>query len=1006
MGDMDKKTILIKTSKGESEVSGMSGDMKRVLLLIDGKSTYAEIIKHAPPSLRGDLPEIIQRLVDSELIRDKSKVHVAPKIVAPKMVAPKIAAPKADQAGEELDFTSMVSAPNSAALAAEAASAKAAQEAAILKASQEAAKQKAEAEARAKAEAAAKSKADAEARARSEQEAARVKAELEAAAKAKAEAEAKAFAEARAKQEAEAARIKAEAEAARIKAEQEAARIKAEQEAARLKAEQEAERIRAEQEAARIKAEQEAAAKAKAEAEARAKEEAEAARLKAELEAAKAKAEAEAEAKALAEERARQEAEAARIKAEAEAARIEAEQEAARIKAEEEAARAKAELEAAERAKAEEEEAARLKAEAEAARIKAEQEALEKAEAESARARAEEDAARIKTEQEQAARIKAEEEAAVRAEEEAAVRAKEEAAVRAKAEVEAARIKEEREAAERAKAEADAKRQKSEADAAKPAQEQVKKEAAPAGFQIDLTALSSMDSSTDADELARPATFEPEKVSSPAEKPVKQNVPEVKQDIAAEMARLKAEQEAEILRAKQEAQALEEEQALAAEQESAWAEAEQRAEQQSKLDADQAAKEAALAQAKSKQKSTTTRRRTPLPLGKITAGILVLGIIALFVLPLFWPMQEYIGPMEQRLSERFKQPAKVGNMSVSLLPMPKIELADVKVGAAGELTATAATLNFDLLSLLSDSKTIKVVTLQNVAVNGKHLGKVVGWVKGMGGDSQFPLEHVTLRNLKIISDEISVPQLQGGADFDQGEFSRLSLHSEDEKFNVELKTVANRTQITFGIRDGALPLLPSASFSSFNARGEVKADEIEIADLDAHAYGGIWSGKGKLNWSKGWKLDASIQAKTMELSELFPQFGLTGEVFVDGELAAGSGSLAQLAKSLRVDASFEAKRGVINGIDMVETARLASHDHLVGGRTHFDELNGSFVSESGRVRFRSVRITSGMLKASGTFDVAADGDLTGAFNSEIKMRTGNNPLTLSGSLSEPRLRAR
>jgi hypothetical protein len=1005
MGDMDKKTILIKTSKGESEVSGMSGDMKRVLLLIDGKSTYSEIIKHAPPSLRGDLPEIVQRLVDSELIRDKSKVHVAPKIIAPKVVAPKVVAPKADQAGEELDFTSMVAAPDSAALAAEAARAKAAQEATTLKASQEAAKQKAEAEAKAKAdaeararaeqesarvkaelEAAAKAKAEAEAaKLKAEQEAARIKAELEAA-KAKVEAEAKALAEARAKQEAEAARIKAEAEAARIKAEQEAARIKAEQEAARLKAEQEAERIKAEQEAERIKAEQEAAAKAKAEAEARAKEEAEAARLKAEMEAAKA----EAEAKALAEERARQEAEAARIKAEAEAARIKAEQEAARIKAEEDAARAKAELEAAERAKAEEEEAARLKAEAEAARIKAEQEALEKAEAESARAKAEEDAARIKAEQEEAARIKAEQEAAVRE----------------KAEAEAARIKEEREAAARATAEADAKRQKSEADAAKPAQEQVKKEAAPAGFQIDLTALSSMDSSTDADELARPATFEPEKVSSPAEKPVKQNVPEVKQDIAAEMARLKAEQEAEILRAKQEAQALEEEQALAAEQESAWAEAEQRAEQQSKLDAAQAAKDAALAQAKSKQKSTSTRRRTPLPLGKITAGIFVLGIIALFVLPLVWPMQEYIGPLEQRLSERFKQPVKVGSMSASLLPMPKIELAEVKVGAAGELTAAAATLNFDLLSLLSDSKTIKVATLQNVAVNGKHLGKVVGWVKGMGGDSQFPVEHVTLQNLKINSDEIAVPMLQGGADFDQGNFSRLSLHSEDEKFNVELKAVENRTLITFGIRDGALPLLPSATFSSFNARGEVKADEIDISDLDAHAYGGIWSGKGKLNWNREWKFDANIQAKTMELSELFPQFGLTGEVFVDGELSAGSGSLSQLAKSLRVDASFEAKRGVINGIDMVETARLASHEHLVGGRTHFDELNGSFVSESGRVRFRSVRITSGMLKASGTFDVAADGDLAGAFNSEIKMRSGNNPLTLSGSLSEPRLRAR
>ena len=284
--------------------------------------------------------------------------------------------------------------------------------------------------------------------------------------------------------------------------------------------------------------------------------------------------------------------------------------------------------------------------------------------------------------------------------------------------------------------------------------------------------------------------------------------------------------------------------------------------------------------------------------------------------------------------------------------------------------------------------------------------KVAAWLKGMGGDARFPLQHVTLRNLKIVSEEISIPPLEGGADFDQGEFSRLVLHSDDEKFNVELKAVENRTQLSFGIREGALPLLPSAMFSSFNARGEISAGEINISDLDAHAYGGIWSGNGKLNWSKGWKFDANIKAKTMELAELFPKYGLSGEVFIDGEASAGAATLSNLAKTLRIDASFEAKRGVISGIDMVETARLASREHLVGGRTHFDELNGSFVAESGHVRFRSVRITSGMLKASGTLDAAVDGQLSGAFNSEIKMRSGNNPLSLSGTLSEPKLKAR
>jgi len=959
---MDKKTVFIKTSKGESEVSGMSGDMKRVLLLIDGDATLDDVIKKAPPSLRGDLPEIIQRLVDSELIRDKSKSPGGLKIVAPKIVTPKAGAAAVEQGGEELDFTSVFAAPDPAVLAQEAARVE------RERAEQEAARQRAEAEARVKAEKAeaeAKARAEAEARKRAEQEAARVKAELEAAARAKAEAEAarlKAEQEiAKAKAEAEAARARAEAEARalaeeRARQEAEAARIKAEAEAARIKAEQEAARIRAEQEAARIKAEQEAAARAKAEAEERARQEAEAARLKAELEAAKARAEA--EARALAEERARQEAEAARIKAEAEAARIKAEAEAARIKAEQEAAR--------------------IKAEQEAARIKAEEAAKARAEAEAARQKAEAEAARIKAE-EAAARRKAEQEAAKAKAEEEAARIKAQAA-RAKAEVEAAASRQ-------------AEQMRHKAEQAAPV--------AGAAFQIDLQALQPLEADAVVEVAAR-AGLPP----SPPE-PAVEKMPEAPApDPAAEMARLKAEQEAARLRAEREARAREEEQALAAEQEGAWAEAERRAEQQSKLDAAQAAKEAALAQAKEKQKSAAVRRRNPLPLGRIAVGLLVLAVAALFLLPMFWPMQDYIAAAEQRLSARFKQPVKIGGMSVALLPVPKLELSELKVGTGGEVVISKVTLTPDLLSLLSGSKAIKNAGLQDVELDARHLELAAGWFKGMGDDAQFPLQHVTLHNLKLRTEGLSLPALQGGADFERGAFSRLVLHSEDDKLNLELKSVADRMQISFGIREHALPLLPAVQFSSFNARGELGAGEIVISDLDAHAYTGIWSGSGKINWNKGWRFEARIKANTMELAELFPQYGLSGEVFVDGEMSAYGATLTRLPETLRLDASFQAKRGVINGIDMVETARLMSHEHLAGGRTHFDELNGSFQYENRQLRFRQIRITSGMLNASGTIEVGADGQMSGTFNSEIKMRPGINPLVLSGTLAEPRLVAR
>jgi len=1022
---MDKKTVLIKTSVGEVTISGLSGDMKRVMLLIDDKSTVEEVTRRAPPSLRGDLPEILQNLIDAELIRDKDKVVVSPKIVAPKIVTPKPVAPPLD---EELDFTSMVASPSAAAMAEEGARLKAKQnaEAARLNAEQEALRKKAELEAAAKA----KAEADA-ARIKAEQEAARLKTEMEAA-KARAEAEARAKqAEEKAKQEAEAARLKAEQEAARIKAEQEAARVKAELEAAaKAKAEAEAARIKAEQEAARIKAELEAAkaraeAEAKALAEERARQEAEAARLKAEAEAARIKAEEEAA-------RLKAEQEAARIKAE-EAARFKAEQEAARIKAEQEAARLKAEQEAAARAKAEaderrarqeaeaarikaEEETARIKAEAEAARIKAEQEAaIAKAELEAAKARADAEAKALAEErakrEAEAAQLKAEQEAAkVKAEQQVAERAKAEAE-RIKAEAEAARIRAEQEAAQRQAAEA---AEKARRDAQLAKQETLASsvaQVAPASspFQINLDVLNAGMTPAPVQTISQDDVrlkAEQEAAQRAADEAKAMEEQKAKQKAAEEIARLKEEQEAVRLRAEQEARAKAEEQALAAEQASAWAEAEQRAKLQANINVEHAAQHAAASHAKSTQNPMPRARRKPLPIGKIFMGLVVLSIVAIFVLPLVWPLQEFIAPIEQRMSAQLKQPVKIGGMSAAILPMPKVELQNVSIGAAEEIKVSAVSIFADPLTLFSEQKAISNIELKAAMVDGRRLEQLTTALKGMGGDARYPIRHLTIQDLKVGAEGIELPPLSGSADIAQGQFTRVVLHSEDNRFNVEVVPVQNRWQLSFGIKERELPLLSGVTFSEFNAKGEIGDGEIDFSEIDAFAYGGILSGRGKLSWRKGWQLQGRMQAKTMELEKMFPQFGLAGEVFSDGAFAMQSAKLSQLGEAPKLDGSFSANKGVINGMDMVETARLSSREHLPGGRTHFDVLTGAVQIDNHVKRFRQVKITSGMLSATGSFEVSATNQLSGSFGAEIKMRAGNNALGLSGSLSEPKLVAR
>ena len=488
---MDNRSIFSKTGKGSLEIAKktlkLSSEERQTLILVDGKSNFADLQEKLSKIQPVKLRAVFERLIELGLIREFVGKSNAPE-VAPATPEASGAAPRTGQpaielidGGEELDFTALVPAasasnnlaalrqaataadepaddPSGAALrdalaqsfAVEAAGTPSPEEAAH--ASREEAMRKVQAHkaaqaeaarvAAAKAEAARVAAAEAEAaRARAAEEQARVAAEKAAEQAAKQAAEqAEEQARAAAEQAAEQARIKAETD--RLAAEQraredkerqereEVARLAAEEEArrkaetdARIKAE--AERLVREQRAIQEKERQEREAVARAAAEAEARVKAEAERV------AREQREREEAVRRAAEEEARRKAEEeARLKAETERlAREQREREEAERRATEEEAKRKAEEEA-ERRAAEEE--ARRKAEEEA-RIKAEEEARIKAEAERLAREQLEREAKEQREREEAAQRAAEEEARQKA---AAARRAAEEEVRIKAEAE------------------------------------------------------------------------------------------------------------------------------------------------------------------------------------------------------------------------------------------------------------------------------------------------------------------------------------------------------------------------------------------------------------------------------------------------------------------------------------------------------------------------------------------------------------------------------------------
>ena len=388
----------------------------------------------------------------------------------------------------------------------------------------------------------------------------------------------------------------------------------------------------------------------------------------------------------------------------------------------------------------------------------------------------------------------------------------------------------------------------------------------------------------------------------------------------------------------------------------------------------------------------------------MVASLFVLVLIAVVGLPYVWPLDEYIAPLEKEISAQLNQPIQIKKINFALLPLPKIQLHSVAMGKGQELKVGDVVLHFDLSALFAPTKSINSMELNNVTVTGASLDKALVWLQAAGGNEKYPVARMELRGVRVLSDEITLPSLNGSANFDaQGMFTKADLKSEDGKFGLELQSLQNRLQLELNIHQGSLPILPDIKFKGLSVNGVVKNGEVIFSDLFAHVHGGTLTGKGQLNWSNGWKLQGQINAKSLELQSMFPNFGVTGELYGDVNVSMYGSTLSQLDKDPRIEGTFEAKNGVINKVDIETVARFGPRPGT-SGRTNFSELSGTLKADQRGQRFYLSKIAAGAVSGSGFFDVDAKQQLSGKLLVDIKGDTkGNVPLQLSGSPAEPLL---
>lgn len=785
------------------------------------------------------------------------------------------------------------------------------------------------------------------------------------------EEKARAEAEAKARKEA-AARAKAEAEERARREVEEKARA-----AAELRARIEAEHKAREETAAKAKAEAGEKARARVEAEAKAK---------ALLEE-KRKAEEEVQAREIAEAIAKKEAaRKAREGAEAkEKAEAEARKEAERKVREEAETLAKAQAE--ERKRIEAEEKARVKAEEEA-RKEAERKVREEAET-LARTQAEE---RKQIEAEERARAKAEEEARKEAER----KAREEAKALAKAEAE-----------ERKRLEAEEKaRIKAEEKARKEAERKAREEA---------EALAK----AEAEERKRLAAEEKARVEAEARS-------RAEEESQARMeAERKAREEAETkarTEAEERAQREAEKRAAAEAEARANAKAEAKARQEAKKEererAEIEAKARSLAEARAQENATTLQAkvkirkpRKPFKLGRTAQISLALLVLIPLVLLHVVSLNIFAPSIAKLAADRIHEPVMINSVRASLWPSPHLRLEGVTIGNLQDVKIATVRAMPALTHLFDETKILKAIEVESLAINQDALPRVLGWLGSGGGVEKIQVEKIFLKNAKLDLRGMQLPLLNMDIDLASGStFKHALISSADNAISIDVLPKGETFDIKISAKNWQPPLALKPTFDELNAKATATREGMAINDIEGRLYGGTIKGTATVKWDNRWNVAGDFNLSRVDLEGATPalsdNLALRGRLDAKATYAMEADNLARLFDTPRIKASFISLDGAIGNIDLSSGTIGRKPEEVKGGQTKFARLTGNMALAGNRYKFRQMKLESEVLKANGEMDILSNKELTGKINVEMSLKSAvyRSHLFLAGNLRQPLMR--
>lgn len=407
-----------------------------------------------------------------------------------------------------------------------------------------------------------------------------------------------------------------------------------------------------------------------------------------------------------------------------------------------------------------------------------------------------------------------------------------------------------------------------------------------------------------------------------------------------------------------------------------------------------------------KQRKTFNIRLRVTPKGIAAgAGLLVVAGVVTF---LGYPIERET--VEKAITAAIGQPVTVGGVHTALSPAPTLVIEKIKVGNAGDLTVAEIRAVPRLSSLFGDRTIFSNLAVKGATVPVERLGTLASGIGTLGNATGVAVERVHFSGMKLALRDASPQEFNGTADLAaSGPLNSLTLTRPDQTLKLQVTGQGQEANVLIE-GNGWTPAEGSPYvFEALVIEGKLTGTRFSANKIEGRLLGGSMNGALTIDWGKALTLEGSVGSSFMPTRSFLQTFG--SPLNIDGELSgrlrfrATADNWATLVQTLPVEGDFVAKKGNIEGMDLVEAVRRAGGPPLRGGVTKFDEIKGNFAYNGQQLKLSGIELSSGIVQATGRAAVDKSHAISGRLDVALRGSATSTrmPVAISGTLKAPEL---